>query len=71
MRQDDGDSMKDLDTQARSNVLKQLVSLMGESMASRKPKSALEIEIRPSIAEDTPTEEDCPRCDGEGCRFCA
>jgi hypothetical protein len=62
--------MKNLDNQARSNVLKQLIAMMGESMANRKQKSALQIEIKPSNSSDELTDEDCPHCDGDGCRFC-
>ena len=74
MRQNDGDSvMKNMDQQARHNVLMKLMHAMGDQMASRNPGRALHVEIKHGGTMEPPaaTEPDeCPHCDGEGCRFC-
>ena len=68
---------KKLDQQAKSNVLKKLISFMGDQMASRgvkEKKASLQAEKAPveekkaTVAEED--DDECPHCDGEGCRFC-
>ena len=62
--------MKNLDHQARSNVLKKIMSLMGDQMASRSPKDKADIKKEDLPKKDDEMEENCSYCDGEGCRRC-
>lgn len=72
--------MRNFDHQARSNVLRKLISLMGDQMAKRSPGKLLSVEIKHGGAADPLASEsdeqpnkhnnECPHCDGEGCRFC-
>jgi len=65
--------MKNLDHQARSNVLMKLIHAMGDQMANRSPQAekALHVEIKHGAVVPPDADADgCPHCDGEGCRFC-
>jgi len=67
--------MKNLDHQARGNVLRKLIHLMSGKMATHAPSKTLHVEIKHGLGEQeghSHQEEDdeCPHCDGEGCRFC-
>ena len=62
--------MKNPDEQARGNVLKKIIGLMGEQMANRSPKVKADVKTEDPPKEEGEKDDDCPFCDGEGCRRC-
>jgi hypothetical protein len=66
--------------QAKKNVLNQLISLMGDQMVERSIRDKKAPQKNPdaptqekkSLAAEDPSEDEdeCPHCDGHGCRFC-